>query len=182
LIVDIRRNRTARKWTTCELIKRFAWSLVSPLFHLSPRLLWAWRRQLLRCFGATVGSHVHIYPSVKIAIPWNLELGDFSSIGDSAIVYNLGRITIGRAATVSQRVHLCAGTHNYTSKEFSLIKATIDVGEGAWVCADAFVGPNVEVGAFSIVGARSAVFKAVPPWTIVGGNPATIIKPRPRCD
>ena len=50
---------------------------------------------MLRVFGAKIGKNVHIYPSVKIFIPWNLRIGDYSSIGDWAIIYNLAEVVLG---------------------------------------------------------------------------------------
>jgi putative colanic acid biosynthesis acetyltransferase WcaF len=47
-----------------------------------------------------------------------------------------------------------------------------------WVAADAFIGPGVIIGQGAVVGARSAVFKNVERWTVVGGNPAKFIKKR----
>jgi len=52
------------------------------------------------------------------------------------------------------------------------------VEDGAWVAADAFVGPGVTVGAWAVVGARSTVVKDVPAGQIWAGNPARFIKPR----
>ncbi|MDA7663104.1 hypothetical protein N8550_03800, partial [Pirellulaceae bacterium] len=49
-----------------------------------------------------------------------------------------------------------------------------------WICSGAFVGPGTTVGANSVVGARACVFKDVPRDVIVGGNPAVVIKSRPR--
>jgi len=47
-----------------------------------------------------------------------------------------------------------------------------------WVAADSFIGPGVTIGTGAIIGARSAVFKNVEAWTVVGGNPAKVIKRR----
>jgi putative colanic acid biosynthesis acetyltransferase WcaF len=44
------------------------------------------------------------------------------------------------------------------------------------VAADVFVGPGVMIGEGAVVGARASVFRNVDPWTVVGGNPARIIK------
>jgi len=167
-----------RKWSGRELAGRVLWALAHPLFAFSPRPFWFWRRVLLRMFGADVGRGAHIYPSVRIAIPWNLTLHDECAVGDGAILYALGPIEIGRQATVSQYAHLCAGTHDHTRPDMALVRASITIGECAWVCADAFVGPHVRVGARTIVGARAVVTKPVPPDVIVAGNPARIIKPR----
>jgi glycosyltransferase involved in cell wall biosynthesis len=73
------------------------------------------------------------------------------------LVYNLGRITIGARTTISQRVHLCAGTHDYKNPALPLVKPPIKIGDQVWVCADAFIGPSVSIGARAIVAAASVV-------------------------
>ena len=177
--LDIAANRRARKWSRGELAGRALWEVTQILFRLSPRQLWGWRRGLLRLFGARIGRDVHLHPSVRITVPWNLEIGDYAAVGDDVRLYNLGRVTIGPRATVSQGAHLCAGTHDYLQPDLPLVKARIAVGEGAWICADAFVGPEVRVGDFAIVAARAVAVKDVPPWTIVAGNPARFVRERP---
>jgi putative colanic acid biosynthesis acetyltransferase WcaF len=134
---------------------------------------------VLRLFGARIGRDVHIHPTARIAIPWNLAVGDRAAIGDGAIIYCLGPISIGACATISQYAHLCAGTHDYTRPDMSLIKASISVGDGVWVCADAFVGPGVMIGDYSIVGARAVAIKNIPANVIVVGNPARVVSERP---
>jgi len=169
---DIEANRAAVKWTLGEKVGRGLWNLVSPLFRWSPRPCWCWRNFLLRLFGAEVGKGVHIDPSVRIFIPWNLKIGDWSSVGFDALLYNLGPLVIGQKVTVSQRAHLCGGTHDYRSPAMDLIKTPITLGDGAWVCADAFIGPGVKVGQGAVVGARAVVMKDVEAGHIVAGNPA----------
>jgi putative colanic acid biosynthesis acetyltransferase WcaF len=57
-----------------------------------------------------------------------------------------------------------------------VITAPIRIGRRAWVAADVFVGPGVMIGEGAVVGARASVFRNVDPCTVVGGNPARIIK------
>jgi len=54
----------------------------------------------------------------------------------------------------------------------------IELGARSWIAADVFVGPGVCIGEGAVVGARSAVFRDVEPWTVVGGNPARFLKRR----
>ncbi len=171
-IIDIESNRAARKWTRRELAGRAAWTLFQPVFRYSPRLAWGWRRWILRRFGAQVGCQVHIHPSAQIFIPWNLSIGNDSSIGFDALVYNLGPIVIEERVTISQRTHLCGGSHDFRDPTMPLLKLPITIEGDAWVCADAFVGPGVTVGRGAVVGARAVVTKDVPDWTIAAGNPA----------
>ncbi|WP_338243130.1 putative colanic acid biosynthesis acetyltransferase [Aurantiacibacter hainanensis] len=177
---DIAANRRAQKWTKSELFRRVLWGFLSrPLFAWTPRQLWAWRRFILRIFGARIGRAVHVYPSAKITLPWNLSIGDNSAVGDGAILYALGPITVGESATISQNAHLCAGSHDYTDPAMPLIKMHIDIGDDVWICADTFVGPGVTIGDRAIVAARGVVVSNVPENVIVGGNPALFIKQRP---
>jgi putative colanic acid biosynthesis acetyltransferase WcaF len=175
---DIAANRVARKWTRKELTGRLLWRLARPMFAWSPRPLWGWRRMLLRLFGAKIGHDVHIYPSVRIAIPWNLTIGDQSAVGDRVILYALGPIALAERVTVSQGAHLCAGTHDYRDPAMGLLKAPIVIEGDAWICADAFVGPGVRIGARAIAGARCVVMKDVEPDAIMIGNPARLLRRR----
>ena len=177
-MLEIERNRRAQKYSPGEMLRRVLWTLVHPFFRFSPRPCFGWRRFLLRCFGAEIGRNAHVYASATIYFPWNLEAGDESAIGEHAYVYNLGRVTIGDRATISYRAHLCAGTHDHTKPDFPLVRAKIDIGPEAWICADAFVGPGVTVGEGAIVGAGAGAMKDVRPWMIVIGNPARESKRR----
>jgi putative colanic acid biosynthesis acetyltransferase WcaF len=163
-----------------EQVGRLLWALMMPAFRLSPRPLWAWRRALLRLFGAHVGRNVHVYNTVRITIPWNLRIGDNCAIGDRATLYALGNISIGNRATISQGAHLCAGSHDWRDPTMPLMKLPIEIGADAWVCADAFVGPGVIVGDDAIVGARAVVVKNIMRGEIVAGNPARLIGRRDR--
>lgn len=178
---DIVANRRASKWSRRQLAGRAVWeALRGPLFGWTPRPMWAWRRLILRLFGATIGQRVHVHPTARIAVPWNLSIADEAAIGDCTILYSLGPISIGKRATISQNAHLCAGTHDYRQRDMTLLKLPIAVGAGAWICADAFIGPGVTVGAGSIVGARAVVINDIPPGVIVGGNPARVLARRPK--
>ncbi|MDG1302513.1 MAG: putative colanic acid biosynthesis acetyltransferase [Opitutae bacterium] len=176
--LDITGNRTASKYSRKELFLRVLWGFGKCLFRLTPRPCFGLRRAILRAFGAKVGANVNIYPSALIYYPWNLDIGDDSSIGEWALVYNLGKVTIGERSTISQRVHLCAGTHDYKNPAMPLIKPPIEIGDEVWVCADTFIGPSVTVADRAIVAAASVVVKDVSAGAIVGGNPAKYIKER----
>jgi putative colanic acid biosynthesis acetyltransferase WcaF len=177
-MLDVEQNRRAKKYTQGEMTRRVLWTFAQPLFRLSPRPCFGWRRFLLRCFGANVGRNVHVYPSATIYFPWNLEAGDESAIGEQVFIYNLGRVTLGPRVTISHRAHLCAGTHDHTKPDFPLLRPPIVIGCDAWICTDAFVGPGVTVGEGAIVGARAVAMKDVKPRSIVVGNPARESKKR----
>ncbi|MGA6828434.1 putative colanic acid biosynthesis acetyltransferase [Nitrospira sp. NS4] len=158
-------------------IGRVLWTAVwLVFFRPSPRPFHAWRRWLLRLFGARIERGAHPYPSARIWAPWNLSMEEGSCLGDHVDCYAVDRITLEPYATVSQYAFLCTAGHDYTVKAMPVITAPIRIGRRAWVAADAFVGPGVMIGEGAVVGARASVFRHVDPWTVVGGNPARIIK------
>ena len=176
--LDIAACRNQRPYTRAEYLARALWALATPLFRFSPRPLFGWRRMILRLFGAKVGEDAHIYPTARVYLPWNLTIGAQASIGEWALIYNLGPVTVGEKATISHRAHVCAGTHDYRDATLPLLRLPIHIGAQAWICADAFVGPGISIGEGAIVGAAAVAVNDVPPWTIVAGNPARTIKRR----
>jgi putative colanic acid biosynthesis acetyltransferase WcaF len=164
-----------------EYAAKLAWWLVqATIFRCTLPRMHRFRCRLLRLFGARIGKNVGLRSTVRVYHPWLLSVGDFSSLGEHVTVYNLGPVVIGSHTAVSQNVHLCAGTHEYRKAHLPLVRSSLTIGSGVWVCADAFIGPGVVVGDNALVGARAVVSRDVPPGVIVAGNPATIVKDRPR--
>jgi len=178
MTLDIVANRGSRTYSRSENVRRILWACTQPFFRLSPRPCFGWRRFLLRLFGARVGRCVNVYPSTTVAMPWNLAIGDWSSLGEHVLVYNLGFVTIGERVTVSLRALLCAGTHDHLKRSMPLLKPPIEIGDDAWICAEAFVGPGVTIGAGAVVAARAVAARDVPAWTIVAGNPSRAVGQR----
>ncbi len=178
--VDFRANRAARKYTPWEQTRRVAWGAGRWLIRFSPRPCFAFRRAVLRLFGAKIGAYVHVYPSTHLYMPWNVEIGEWSALGDEVLIYSLGKVRIGQQVTVSYRSHVCAGTHDFSDPALPLLKPPVTLEDGAWIGTEAFIGPGVVVGAGAIVGARAVVVKDVEPMRIVAGNPARTVGLRQR--
>lgn len=159
---------------------RLAWHVVyRTLFRPTPIIGFdRWRCQLLRLFGAKVGRGVRVYPTSKIWAPWNVELGDNSTVGWETELYSVGKITLEPDAEVAQYCFLSTGDHDIGRKDLPVGQAPIRIGSWAWVTAKVSIGPGVTVGQGAVCGMRANVVKDVEPWTVVGGNPARVIKKR----
>lgn len=168
------------QFSLANKIGRVSWNLCYWIFFrpFNLSLFKRWRNFLLRLFGARIGFKANIYASVRIWAPWNLEIGDFSTLGPEVNCYNQGKIKIGKNSVISQKVYLCASSHDFTKSSFPLILRPIRIEDSVWIAADAFIGPGVTIGEGAVVGARAAVFKNIENWTVVGGNPAVFIKAR----
>ena len=164
-------------------LRRAVWNVVcAVLFRPFPtQLFWWWRWLLLRIFGAKVDFKAHVYSSVKIWAPWNLKMEAGCCLGPHVICYNQAIVTLEKNATVSQYTYLCTAGHRTEERLTAgsgLVIAPITIGESSWVGTRAFINMGVEIGKYAIVGATASVYKDVEPYTIVGGNPAIIIKKR----
>jgi putative colanic acid biosynthesis acetyltransferase WcaF len=164
------------KWTYPA---RAAWLMVqATLWRLAWKKVRFLRPAILKCFGAKLSFEVLISQAVRIHFPWLLATGDQVVVGPGVTFYNLGGVRIGRRVVISQDVYLCGGTHDYTVANYPLLRLPIVIENDVWIGAGAFIGPGVRVGEGSVVGARAVVTKDVPPWKVVAGNPARIIKDR----
>ena len=159
--------------------KRMVWYMVNAtLFRLfAGPFFRRFRNSLLRLFGAEIDKDALVYSSCKIFAPWNLRVGR-ACIGPHTELYNKDTIVIGNDSVVSQGAYLCTASHEISSTMLPLVTRPIVLGDYVWVAADAFVGMGVTLGEGAVVGARACVFKDVPAWTVVGGNPAVYIKDR----
>jgi putative colanic acid biosynthesis acetyltransferase WcaF len=166
-------------FTRKEKIGRLLWTIVQvTVFRFSPRRADAWRASLLRLFGAKVGRVSLLRGTVRIEVPWNIELGDGVQIGDGAYLYSLGQISVGDHTIISQFSHLCAGTHDFERTDFPLLRVPIRIGTYCWIAAESFVGPGVTIGDGVVVGARSSVVKDLPAWKVCVGAPAKPVSDR----
>lgn len=173
------RERRTSPYSAREKIARVLWAAVqATVFRASFHNWYGARRAMLRAFGARLAPSANVRRTVSIECPWNLSIGEQSSIGDRAILYCLGPVEIGARVSVSQGAHLCAGTHDHRRATMPLVRSPITIGDEAWIAADAFVGPGVTVGEGAILGARGVAMRDLAPWTIHAGNPAVAVRER----
>ncbi len=152
---------------------RLIWSFSYILFfRFTLRNAFAWRRIILKIFGAKLDTGAKIYATSRIWAPWNLEMGEDSVMGDYVNCYNVSHIRIGRKSIISQYSYLCTATHDFDVEEHNLMVAPIEIQDDAWVSADCFIAPGTCIGFGSVVLARSTVLEDTDPWWVYGGYPA----------
>lgn len=149
------------------------WLVQAVVFPLSPHNFNRLRCWVLRLFGARIGKEVLIRPTARFTYPWKIAIADNSWIGDDVVFYSLDRIEIGSHCVISQKCYLCTGSHNIGDRAFSLITAPIVIENGVWIATDCFIGNGVRIGANTVVGARSSVFRDLPPQQVAWGSPCS---------
>lgn len=133
---------------------------------------------LLKLFDAKIDWGASVHPKAKIEYPWNLTMGNLSSIGENAWVYAMAPISIGDKTCIGKDSYLITGSHNVSSNRFELITKPIVIGNCCWLTTGVTVLQGVSINDYAVVSANSTVIKDVEPWTVVGGNPAKFIKKR----
>lgn len=165
-----------------KIIRTF-WNITSYiLFKPFPtKIFRLWRILVLKVFGAKIEWDSEVYSSVKIWAPWNLKMGHRACLGPNVICYNQDFVVLEDNAVVSQYSYLCTASHDtnkLNTAHGSLITAPIIIKEKAWIGSKAYINLGISVGKAAIVGATASVYKDVDDYTIVGGNPAKILKKR----
>jgi acetyltransferase-like isoleucine patch superfamily enzyme len=140
----------------------------------------------------TFGRNLHIGKCGRIWAP------DFVSIGDNTYlgkyIYIETNTKIGNSVLVANNVKFAGkNDHNYkdigipirfapwigdAKRDSEIRKEFIDIGDDVWVGIGAIILSPVTIGKGSIVAAGSVVTKNVKSYSIVGGNPAKLIKMR----
>lgn len=133
----------------------------------------------------TVGSYAIIRPTNLYGGEpgLGLKIGNNSSIGPYSYIGCSGYIEIGDNVMISPRVSIYAENHNFIEIDIPMIeqgvtRSFVKIEDDCWIAANSVVLAGVVIGKGSIVAAGSVVTKDVPPYSVVGGNPARIIKSR----
>lgn len=171
--------------------------MVAPETEHMMAKLWAYARSALRAFSLhdwkpfrlegrmtiirshghlKIGERTHVWPDVKISItgtpsaPAWVRIGKRSSIGDRTQIHACNLVEIGDRVRISWDVTILE--NNYHSKS----KGPIRIADDVWIGCRAIILSGVTIGRGAIVGAGAVVTKDVPPNTIVGGNPARVVR------
>ena len=136
------------------------------------------RRRLMKWFGAKVGPWSSVFATLRVYAPWNLEFKDHCCFGPGVEIYNKAQVIIADNVIISQGAYLCTASHDITSSTMSLVTKPIRICSKVWIGARATILPGVTIGEGAVVGACAVVAKDVPPWSVVVGNPARVVKKR----
>lgn len=133
----------------------------------------------------TIGKHAIIRPTniYGSAIGEGLKIGNNSSIGPYSYIGCSGFIEIGDNVMMSPRVSIYAENHLFDRPELSIKeqgvkREFVKIEDDCWIAANTIILAGVTIGRGSVIAAGSVVTKDVPPYSIVGGVPAKIIKSR----
>lgn len=112
---------------------------------------------------------------------YDSKIGDYNYFGPNVIINST---TIGNYCSIAPNVVIGGMEHNYKnlSTSTSLFpqqrKMETVIEDDVWIGANCVIKSGIVIGRGSIIGAHSLVLKDVPPFTIIGGSPAIVLKQR----
>jgi maltose O-acetyltransferase len=110
------------------------------------------------------------------------SLGDYSGIGVNARIN--GTCTIGDYVMMGADVTVITHNHSFERTDIPMMdqgfeeERPVVIGNDVWIGDKVTILPGVNIGDGSIIGAGAVVTHDVPPYAIVGGVPAKIIRMR----
>ena len=112
-----------------------------------------------------------------------LVVGDHSNIGPYCYIGCSGHISIGNNVMISPRVSIYAENHVFdktdaTIKSQGVKKEKVVIEDDCWIASNSILLAGVTIGKGSVVAAGSVVTQDVPPYSVVAGVPARVIKNR----
>jgi galactoside O-acetyltransferase/maltose O-acetyltransferase len=110
-----------------------------------------------------------------------LEIHSDTYIGMNTIVNGFNaKVIIGPHVSIAQNVNIMADSGPNASPEmqkvFPVEKGPVTINGHCWLGADSIIMPNVTLGEFCVVAAKSYVNSSFPPFSIIGGTPAKLIR------
>lgn len=160
-------------------LKCILWYVVNAIFFNSYFLpISGVKIFILRLFGCTIGKGVVIKPKVNIKYPWNIEIGNYTWIGENVWLDSLTSIKIGKNVCLSQGAFILTGNHNYKLATFDLIVKMVEIEDEVWIGAKSIICPGVICGKQSVLTLGSIATSNLEGNTIYSGSPAIKIKKR----
>ncbi|MEO9058253.1 MAG: acyltransferase [Ktedonobacteraceae bacterium] len=141
----------------------------------------AWYRLLL---GWHIQSKAFIFTGLEVQSPDIRGSGKKVFIGKHTLInygcrfHTGGGIVIGENVSISPGTWLVTGTHDINDPNFAVLFKPIVIGNYVWIGVRATILCGVTIGDGAIVMAGAMVTRDVPPYSIVGGVPATVVGQR----
>lgn len=180
-------------------LKSFIHWLLVPKHEARPR---KWVQWFINPFVHKKGKGAKIKRFARMdVLPFNpFSLGKNSVIEDYATINNgiggvhidegtfiglscvlIGPVRVGKDVMLAQHIVMSGLNHGYEDvtksiSEHPCTSKEIVVEDQAWIGANAVIVSGVTIGKHAVVAAGSIVTKDVPPYSIVGGNPARLLK------
>ncbi|GBC02596.1 hypothetical protein RclHR1_00470026 [Rhizophagus clarus] len=137
------------------------------------------RDNMIRQLFGSVGEILYVEPPFRCDYGYNIHVGEKFYSNYNCTILDCNKVTIGDRVMFGPNVSLFTATHPTQPEvraEGPQSAFPIKIGNDVWIGGGAIICPGITIGDGVTVGAGSVVTKDVPPYVIVAGSPAKIIK------
>lgn len=134
---------------------------------------------IIKGLMGSIGARFHINQPFRCDYGCNIFIGDDFFANFNLTILDEARVTIGDHCFIGPNVSMYTACHPLDANERNTLiewAEPITIGDNVWIGGSAVILPGVTIGDNVVIGAGSVVTKDVPSNTVVGGNPARIIK------
>lgn len=142
--------------------------------------------------NSKIGKNVKIMVKNEFKNPENISIGDHVYIGPSGKFFAQGSIEIKTGVIIGPQCTIYTSNHNYDSLEMKSVpydnkvnSKKVTICDFVWIGGNVVIVPGVKIGKFAVIAAGAVITRDVPPYAVMGGNPAEILKfrkNRSKCD
>ena len=137
------------------------------------------RNEILKKLFKSCGENIYITPTFKCDYGYNIEVGENFYANYDCIILDICNVKIGNNVMLAPRVCIYSATHPidaFVRNSYLEYGKPVIIEDDVWIGGNSVINPGVKIGKGSIVASGSVVVKDVLPNTIVGGNPAKVIR------
>ncbi len=133
------------------------------------------RALLDELFGGRLDATSYVQAPLNIDVADNVSIGRHVFINNNLICMSRGGVTIEDGVMIGPGVSLLTANHEFDD-HMVLLCSPIHIGRNAWIGARAIILPGITIGRNAVVAAGAVVTRDVEENTVVGGNPARVLK------
>lgn len=138
------------------------------------------------CKHAQIGHGTKIHPTVLLREPQRIKIGNNCTLNHNNVLQagvKHGSIIIGDHVFTAANVMIVAYNHCTNDRNTPIISqgyydGSVVIEDNVWIGFGVSILAGVTIGRGSVIAAGSVITKSVPPYSIVGGVPAKVIKTR----
>jgi putative colanic acid biosynthesis acetyltransferase WcaF len=136
------------------------------------------RNFVYRCFGVQLDRTSSIHWRARFFAPNGLSVGENTTIGNDGFFDARDGITIGSCVNIAAEVRIYTREHDIDAPDFGEIGGPVVIEDYAYIGTRVTILPGIKIGYGAVVASGAVVTKDVPPYMLVGGVPAKIIRER----
>lgn len=129
-------------------------------------------------FGKT-GENIFVEPTFRCDYGYNIHVGENFYANFDCVILDVCEVRIGDNCLLAPGVHIYTATHPLDPVERNSgveFGKPVTIGNNVWIGGRAVINPGVTIGNNVVIASGAIVTKDVPDHTVVGGNPAKVLK------